>query len=75
VASPGSALEFSGNLSYLDMHSGSLVLVDSRDEKNYQIFFDSARLPISHTLHEGDYVRVIATFDDSRYLATAITVD
>ena len=75
LASPGSAFVFGGNLSSLDMHSESLVLVDPRDEKSYQIFFDSARLPISRTLHEGDYVRVTATFDGSRYLASAITAD
>jgi hypothetical protein len=66
---------FGGNISSLDMHSGSLILVDPQDDKHYQIFFDSAQLPISHTLHEGDYVRVTATFDGSRYLAGTITVD
>lgn len=75
VASPGSAFVFGGNISSLDMHSGSLILVDPQDDKHYQIFFDSAQLPISHTLHEGDYVRVTATFDGSRYLAGTITVD
>jgi hypothetical protein len=75
LASPGSAFVFGGNLSSLDMHSGSLVLVDPRDEKSYEVFFDAARLPTSHTLHEGDYVRVTATFDGSRYEASAIAVD
>jgi hypothetical protein len=75
LASPGSAFVFGGNLSSLDMHSGSLVLVDPRDEKSYEVFFDAARLPTSHTLHEGDYVRVTATFDGSRYEASEIAVD
>ena len=66
---------FGGNLSSLDMHSGLLMLVDPRDGKSYQIFFDSARLPTSQTLHEGDNVRVTATFDGSRYVANTITVN
>ncbi len=72
VATPGSAFVFSGSLSSLDMHSGFLVLVDPRDEKSYRIFFDSARLPTSQNLHEGDSVRVTANFDGERYVASAI---
>src|ERR1035438_8045459 len=53
LAIPGSAFVFSGNLSSLDMHSGFFVLVDPRDEKSYQIFFDSARLPASQRLQIG----------------------
>ena len=73
LATPGSAFIFSGNLSSLDMHTGSLVLVDPRDDKSYQIFFDFNRLPASQNLHEGDSVRVIATFDGTRYVASSLT--
>lgn len=72
LATPGSTFVFSGNLSSLDMHSGSLVLVDPRDDKSYQIVFDPTQLPASRNLHEGDSVRVIATFDGTRYVARAI---
>ena len=75
LATPGSVFSFIGNLSSLDMHSGLLILIDPRDEKSYQISFDSSKLPTSQALHEGDNVRVTATFDGSRYVAGAIAVN
>jgi hypothetical protein len=72
MAAPGSEMEFSGSLSSLDLHSGLLVLFDPRDEKSYEIFVDFARFPASQNLHNGDSVRVTATFDGTRYLANAI---
>lgn len=73
LATPGSAFVFNGNLSSLDMHTGSLVLVDPRDDKSYQIFFNATQLPASRKLHEGDSIRVVATFDGTRYVARALT--
>ncbi|MGA8041925.1 MAG: hypothetical protein WCA37_03895 [Terracidiphilus sp.] len=75
LATPGSAFVFRGMLSSLDLHTGSLVLVDPRDEKSYQISFDPARLPASQNLHEGANIRVVATYDGTRYVASALTVD
>jgi hypothetical protein len=72
LATPGSAMVFRGSLSSLDLHSGLLVLVDPLDEKSYEIFVDFARFPTSQTLHDGDSIRVTATFDGTRYLADAI---
>jgi hypothetical protein len=74
LATPGSATVFSGNLSHLDMHSGSLVLVDPIDEMSHEIFVDFARFPGSRNLHDGDSVRVTATFDGTRYSANVIDV-
>ena len=74
LATPGSSFEFSGSLSSLDMHSGFFVLVDARDEKSYQIFFDSARLPASQGLREGNSVSVTAHFDGDRYVASVIDI-
>jgi len=75
LATPGSEFVFRGNLTSLDMHSGYLVLVDPRDGKDYQVFFDSARIPISLTLHIGDFVNVKTSFDGNRYVASAIGKD
>jgi hypothetical protein len=75
LATPGSAFVFSGSLSSLDMRSGLLVLVDPRDNKSYQIYFDSTQLPASRNLHEGDNVSVTAKYDGTRYVASALTVD
>src|ERR1700722_1410519 len=74
LAAPGSAFVFVGNVASLDLHSGLLVVVDPRDDKRYDIFFDSARFPVSRDLREGTDVMVTADFDGARYVASAITV-
>jgi hypothetical protein len=75
LASPGAAFVFVGNIASLDVHSGLLALIDPRDDSRYQIFFDSARFPISRTLHEGSDVTVTTEFDGGRYVANTITVN
>lgn len=75
LASPGSAFVFGGDISSIDMHSGILVILDTRDDKSYEIAFDSTLFPISRTLHEGDSVRVTATYDGSRYVASNIAAN
>jgi hypothetical protein len=75
LATPGSAFVFSGNISFLDLHSGLLALVDPRDNKSYQISFDTARYPMSRDLHEGEHITVTANFDGARYVASAIAVN
>jgi uncharacterized protein DUF5666 len=74
LATPGTAFVFVGNVASLDLHSGLLVVVDPRDDKRYDVFFDSARFPVSRELHEGADVMVTADFDGARYVANAITV-
>jgi len=72
LAKPGSAFAFSGKISSLDMHAGTVVLVDPRDQKRYEIAFDPGRFPVSGNLHVGDEVRVSAAFDGTRYSAVEI---
>jgi len=74
LATPGTAFVFVGNVASLDLHSGLLVVVDPRDDKRYDVFFESARFPMSRDLHEGADVMVTADFDGARYVANAITV-
>jgi len=75
MATPGSVFVFSGSLFSLDMHTGELILIDPRHEKRYEIVFSPSKLPASQTLHEGDNVRIAATFDGSRYVASSIAVN
>lgn len=75
LATPGSSFVFSGNVTYLDMHTQRLAIVDPRDGRSYSLAFDASHLPGSHDLHEGAHVTVTANFDGSRYVATAITID
>jgi len=75
LATPGTAFVFVGNVVFLDLHSGLLALVDPRDERRYEVFFDSARFPLSREIHEGADVTLTADFDGSRYVARAITIN
>lgn len=75
LATPGTAFVFVGNVAFLDLHSGLLVLIDPRDDKRYEIFFDSARFPMSRDLHEGADLAVTADFDGTRYVASAIALN
>jgi len=75
MAVPGAAFAFTGNISYLDMRSGIMVLVDPRDGKSYQIRFDSARLPASQALRPQSNVTVTATYDGTQYAANVITLN
>jgi Domain of unknown function (DUF5666) len=75
LAVPGAAFVFVGNVTFLDLRSGLLVLVDPRDDKRYEVSFDSARFPISHELHEGVDLTVTAAFDGARYVAHKIAIN
>lgn len=75
LAVPGAVFEFSGNVAYLDMQSGIMVLVDPRDGKSYQIRFDSARFPASKSLRPDANVSVKATYDGTQYAANTIAVN
>ena len=74
LATPGSTFVFTGNVVFLDLHSGLLALIDPRDEKRYEIAFDPD-VPISREVHEGIDVTVTANFDGTRYYAKAVTVN
>ncbi len=75
LAAPGSTFVFTGKVSFVDLHSGRLVLIDPRDDESYQVSFDPARFPASRELREGTNVTVTADFDGARYVARAITVN
>ena len=75
LATPGTAFVFVGNVASFDLHSGLLVVVDPRDDKRYDVFFDTARFPVSRELHDGADVTVTADFDGVRYSARAITIN
>lgn len=75
LAAPGSAFVFTGNVVFLDLHTGSLALVDPRDDKRYEISFDPNRFAISREVREGSDVTVTANFDGTHYSASAVTVN
>jgi hypothetical protein len=73
LAAPGSTFVLNGNVSFLDYHSGLLVLVDARDNRTYGISFNPGHFPMSRHLHKGDHVSVTANFDGTSYVASSIT--
>jgi hypothetical protein len=75
LAVPGAAFVFVGNVTFLDLRSGLLVLADPRDDQRYEVSFDSARFPMSHELHEGADLTVTADFDGARYVASKIAIN
>jgi len=75
MAVPGAVFVFNGNISFLDIHTGTMVLIDPRDGKSYEIHFDSARLPTSASLRTEANVTVTATYDGAQYAANAIAVN
>ena len=75
LAAPGNAFVFVGRVAHLDLHTGSLVVVDPRDEKSYDVSFDANAMSISDDLREGATVEVTTTFNGRRYMASAIKVD
>jgi hypothetical protein len=75
LATPGSEFIFTGNISNLDMHSGSFVLIDPKDDQSYQVSFDATKLPESRKLREGDHLKVTADFDGTSYVASALAIN
>jgi hypothetical protein len=75
LATPGRAFVFTGNVVFLDLRSGRLVLVDPRDGKRYEISFDPATSIVSRDVREGTGVSVTASFDGTRYTAQSVAVN
>ncbi len=72
LATPGADFTFSGDITFLDLHTGTLALTDPRDERNYTVSFDPAALPGAGELHPGEHIIVHATFDGTRYNAVSL---
>jgi hypothetical protein len=73
LAVPGAAFAFSGNISSLDLHAGRMVLIDSQDQRSYEISFDAAHAPAGQELHLGEHVSIKAEYDGAHYVASRIT--
>jgi hypothetical protein len=72
LAQPGTAFVFPGRVTLLDLHTRLLVISDPRDHKSYELYCDPAHVTVPDDLREGADVTVTASFDGSRYSATAI---
>jgi hypothetical protein len=74
-ATPGSTFVFSGDVSFLDVPGGQLVIVDPSDNQSYQFAFNASQFPAARQLRQGTHVRLTASFDGNRYRATQITIE
>ncbi len=74
LASPGSAYTFSGQIEDLDLHRGLMVLIDSRDHKSYDLYFDPT-IGLPPNIKPGDNVTVQTAFDGNRYQSRGVTVN
>jgi hypothetical protein len=73
LATPGSQFVFTGSLIALDMHVGSMVLMDPRNNQTYQIDFSAVTLPSMPNIHPGQRVRIAAEYDGTRYVAHSVS--
>ena len=74
LATPGAAFEFSGNVSFIDVHAQLLVVTDSASDQSYKLSFTRDQVPSARDLHEGASVSVTAVFDGTHYIAREITI-
>jgi hypothetical protein len=72
-ATAGADFLFSGDVLSIDAQAGTLVLVDTRDDKRYQFSFDPREVPSSLKIHRGEHVRVRAEYDGTQYQAREIS--
>jgi hypothetical protein len=73
LATPGSQFVFSGNVIALDAHSGTMVLLDPRNNQRYQIAFSPATLSSLQNIHSGQRIRVTAQYNGTQYMAQDVT--
>lgn len=73
LATPGAQFVFSGNLIALDMHTGTMVVLDPTNNQNYQIAFNASSMASMPDVRPGQRVRVTAEYDGTRYLAHDVT--
>ena len=74
IAAPGSNFTFAGRVTFLDIHRGILAVQNSVDDKNYEIHFLPSTAADRASLSIGSEVRVVATFEGSRYSAQSVNV-
>ena len=72
LAVPGSRSVIRGKLTFLDLSSNQLAVLDAGSNQSYRMSFDPALMPVARGLHEGGNVKVTAEFQGTRYIATEI---
>lgn len=74
LAVPGANFAFAGKVTYLDMRTAEIALLDPNNQNSYTIYFNPSLFPQARNVHEGSNVRVTASFDGQHYVASSMTV-
>ena len=75
LAQPGTSFTFIGKVMFLDLHKGMMSIVDPRDKKNYDVYFNPSSVRINGDLQLDSEVTINAAFDGTRYATSAIMVN
>jgi hypothetical protein len=73
LASPGEGFVFSGRVQFLDLRRGLLVIVDPRDNKSYEVYFNPSAATQVRNVQEGAEITATTSFDGHRYLVQSVT--
>lgn len=73
LASPGEGFVFSGRVQFLDLRRGLLVIVDPRDNKSYEVYFNPGADAQVRSVQEGTDITATTSFDGHRYLVQSVT--
>lgn len=75
LAIPGTKFTFVGEVTGLDLSSGTLMLTSANDGKTYEIYLGSSPDSVKDKLRQAANVTVITRFDGDRYVAQNVTVN
>jgi hypothetical protein len=75
LALPGTTFFFSGQVTFLDLHRGLVVVVDPRDNKSYEVYVDANDRELARKIQEGADVMIEARFNGTHYEARNVTVN
>jgi hypothetical protein len=75
LAVRGASFTFAGQVTFLDLHSGLLVLKSSTDQKTYEIHLDPSEIRVDDSLRQGADVTVLTRFDGTAYVARTVTIN
>jgi len=73
LATPGSTFIFTGNLVSIDNRTGTMMVLDPRNDETYQVGYNPGSLPALQNIHPGEHVRIAAAYDGRRYVAESVT--
>src|SRR5215472_10507273 len=75
LAESGASFVFAGQVTFLDLHAGLLVLTSATDHKSYEIHLDPSQVRVDDSLRQGADVTILTRFDGTGYTARRIEIN